>query len=132
VTMMDGGLTVTADLNEREKAVFADAVMRGQSAGDAYRTAKGMQAGLPPVMHAPGQVASDADRGARERLYDERKAKLSQQWRNPPAADTSQIQKPTPTNDAEASYAACLVSAPLHTNEIPRTDPLVQVDYVAS
>jgi hypothetical protein len=111
VTLMDAStmrkLAASANLTDSQKGAFADALNAGQSVADALQLAKGIQT-LPPVMHAPGQVVlSDADRDARQKLYDERKAKLSEQWRDPPAVDTSQKPAPTmPTNDAEVAYAA--------------------------
>jgi hypothetical protein len=40
------------------------------------------------------------------------------------------VEKVDPSSSPSAMTALCLCFCALHTNEIPRTDPLVQVDYV--
>ena len=53
------------------------------------------------AMHKPGTIAiSDADYDVREKARDNRKAKLSDAWRNPPVVNAAQIEKPAPTTPA--------------------------------
>jgi hypothetical protein len=64
-----------------------------------------------PPLHAPGFVPvslTDAEIEARELARDQRKSKLSDAWRNPPAIDASLAKKDeaTPATDSEARYAA--------------------------
>lgn len=67
------------------------------------------------AMHRPGSLAlTDADRAAREKALSSRDAKLVSAWKNPPALDASQIQKPaltTPAGDPAARRDARLRDA---------------------
>lgn len=68
----------------------------------------------PTGMHRPGAaVLTDADRDARESARDQRKAKLSDAWRNPSpvAAHIEKHAPTTPTGDAAARRDARLRDA---------------------
>lgn len=62
------------------------------------------------TMHKPGTIAlSDAANDAKERARTDRKAKLSDRWRDPPRVGDAQLEKPAPMNDADTRYAQRLL-----------------------
>jgi len=88
-------------------------LMDAASLGIAETTERAIaDAALPQPLHRPGQIGiSDALADTREQLRDDRKRRLSDAWRNPPApldaAAVANAQTTSPAApDSEARYAA--------------------------
>ncbi|MCA6106107.1 hypothetical protein [Bradyrhizobium cenepequi] len=117
--MMDAGVRLrdaTSALKPHQRDAFVEAVNSGKSVIDAMADAIAGPAVTPADVsaagHKPGFGVLDASAATnKERLRDERNAKLSNAWRNPPAiVDQQQVTTTATTSNAMPTHAELIAA----------------------